>query len=106
MLAGHTDGDGEVMVVGRPPSPSQARCRPRRCAFGRAVGEATFLPALRGQRIGAIDMGLAPGVLPGRVSLEAGRGYRRVGLGAGLVRPRTAGIRASMAGGDSGTKAG
>ncbi|MBV8560148.1 MAG: NADH-quinone oxidoreductase subunit NuoG, partial [Acidimicrobiia bacterium] len=33
-----------------------------------------FLPALRrGNVLGALDMGMAPGVLPGRVALEAGR---------------------------------
>ncbi len=36
--------------------------------------EATFLPVLRrGNVAGALDMGLAPGLLPGRVSLDAGR---------------------------------
>jgi NADH-quinone oxidoreductase subunit G len=35
---------------------------------------ARFLPALRrGNVLGALDMGLAPGVLPGRVSLDEGR---------------------------------
>ena len=41
-----------------------------------ALPDARFLPALRrGNVIGALDMGLAPGVLPGRVSLEAGRAW-------------------------------
>ena len=36
--------------------------------------ETVFLPALRRANIfGALDMGLAPGLLPGRVSLDAGR---------------------------------
>lgn len=39
-----------------------------------ALPATTFLPALRRANVmGALDMGLAPGVLPGRVSLEAGR---------------------------------
>ncbi len=39
-----------------------------------ALPQAKFLPALRrGNVFGALDMGLAPGVLPGRVSLDAGR---------------------------------
>ena len=39
-----------------------------------ALPKAKFLPALRrGNVFGALDMGLAPGILPGRVSLEAGR---------------------------------
>ena len=37
---------------------------------------ARFLPALRrGNVHGALDMGLAPGLLPGRVTLEAGRDW-------------------------------
>ena len=36
----------------------------------------TFLPALRRSNVhGALDMGLAPGILPGRVSLDDGRGW-------------------------------
>jgi len=36
----------------------------------------TFLPALRRANVrGALDMGLAPGVLPGRVSLDEGRAW-------------------------------
>jgi NADH-quinone oxidoreductase subunit G len=38
--------------------------------------DTVFLPALRRANIhGALDMGLAPGLLPGRVSLEAGRDW-------------------------------
>ena len=41
-----------------------------------ALPDATFLPALRrGNVHGALDMGLAPGVLPGRVSLDDGRDW-------------------------------
>jgi NADH-quinone oxidoreductase subunit G len=39
-----------------------------------ALPDATFLPALRrGNVHGALDMGLAPGLLPGRTSLDDGR---------------------------------
>jgi len=39
-----------------------------------AEAGARFLPALsRGNVMGALDMGLAPGMLPGRVTLDAGR---------------------------------
>ncbi len=39
-----------------------------------ALPEARFLPALRrGNVFGALDMGLAPGLLPGRVGLDEGR---------------------------------
>jgi predicted molibdopterin-dependent oxidoreductase YjgC len=63
--------------------------------------KATFLPALRrGNVFGALDMGLAPGILPGRVSLAAGRdrftaAWGSVPAEAGLS---TADILASMAG--------
>jgi NADH-quinone oxidoreductase subunit G len=44
--------------------------------LARALPKARFLPALRrGNVLGALDMGLAPGVLPGRVSLDAGRAW-------------------------------
>ena len=66
-----------------------------------ALPKATFLPALRrGNVFGALDMGLAPGLLPGRVGLDAGRerftaAWGSVPAAAGLD---TAGILASMAG--------
>jgi NADH-quinone oxidoreductase subunit G len=41
-----------------------------------ALPDAKFLPALRrGNVMGALDMGLAPGLLPGRITLEQGRGW-------------------------------
>ncbi len=41
-----------------------------------ALPETTFLPVLRrGNVAGALDMGLAPGVLPGRVALDEGRSW-------------------------------
>jgi NADH-quinone oxidoreductase subunit G len=41
-----------------------------------ALPEARFLPALRrGNVFGALDMGLAPGLLPGRVALDEGRDW-------------------------------
>ena len=66
-----------------------------------ALPKATFLPALRrGNVFGALDMGLAPGLLPGRVSLDAGRecftaAWGSVPAATGLS---TADILASMAG--------
>ena len=66
-----------------------------------ALPKARFLPALRrGNVFGALDMGLAPGILPGRVSLDAGRerftaAWGSVPAAAGLS---TADILASMAG--------
>ena len=66
-----------------------------------ALPRATFLPALRrGNVFGALDMGLAPGILPGRVGLHEGRERFTAAWGAvpadtGLS---TADILASMAG--------
>ena len=73
-----------------------------RCgALAAALPKARFLPALRrGNVFGALDMGLAPGILPGRVGLDAGRArftaaWGSVPAAAGLS---TADILASMAG--------
>jgi NADH-quinone oxidoreductase subunit G len=45
-------------------------------AVREARPEATFLPALRRSNVnGALDMGLAPGLLPGRVALDDGRDW-------------------------------
>ncbi len=77
-------GTGNLVVVAGRPSLAED---------GALVGEAIqllatsldgarFLPALRrGNVHGALDMGLAPGVLPGRVSLEAGRQWFTQGWG-------------------------
>ncbi len=44
--------------------------------LARGLPGARFLPGLRrGNLQGALDMGLAPGLLPGRVSLESGRSW-------------------------------
>ena len=69
-------------------------------ALAAALPKATFLPALRrGNVFGALDMGLSPGLLPGRIALDEGR--RRFTAVWGSV-PETAGrstaeILASMA---------
>ena len=102
LLSEHPDGDGVVIVAGRPSyaeSGEVAAAALRTLAA--ALPKATFLPALRrGNVFGALDMGLAPGILPGRVSLDAGRdrfsaAWGAVPAGAGLS---TADILASMAG--------
>ncbi len=101
-LAAHPDGDGVVVVVGRPSyAESGAVVAEAAGVLARALPKATFLPALRrGNVFGALDMGLAPGLLPGRVSLDSGREWFTAAWGAvpeaaGLD---TAGILASMAG--------
>jgi len=102
LLAAHPDGDGVVIVAGRPSyaeSGEVAAAAVRTLAA--ALPKATFLPALRrGNVFGALDMGLAPGLLPGRVSLEAGRQRYTAAWGAvpAATGLSTADILASMAG--------
>ena len=68
-------GDGVVIVLGRPSLAEDGRSIAGAAALlQRALPGARFLSALRRANVhGALDMGLAPGVLPGRVGLEAGR---------------------------------
>jgi NADH-quinone oxidoreductase subunit G len=70
-------------------------------ALAAALPKAKFLPALRrGNVFGALDMGLAPGVLPGRVGLDAGRARYTTAWGSVPEKAgrSTAEILASMAG--------
>ena len=73
------DGDGVVVVLGRPSVAETGRSIADAAAvIASAWPGARFLPALRrGNVMGALDMGLAPGVLPGRVGLDAGREWFR-----------------------------
>ena len=71
-------GAGDVVVVVGRPSLAEdgALVAEAAQALARALPGARFLPALRrGNVHGALDMGLAPGVLPGRVSLDRGRDW-------------------------------
>jgi NADH-quinone oxidoreductase subunit G len=65
-----------VVILGRP---SLAESEEQVAAAARilaGIPEVAFLPSLRRSNVhGALDMGLAPGVLPGRVGLEAGRAW-------------------------------
>jgi NADH-quinone oxidoreductase subunit G len=63
-----------VVVVGRPSlAESAAVVAEAAAVLADALPTATFLPALRrGNVMGALDMGLAPGLLPGRTDLERG----------------------------------
>ena len=67
------------------------------------LDNARFLPAVRrGNAMGALDMGMAPGLLPGRTSLDAGRSafadaWGQVPADTGLD---TAGILAAAAAGE------
>ena len=65
-----------VVVLGRPSLASGSACRygDASSILVDALPGARFLTALRrGNVHGALDMGLAPGILPGRVSQSAGR---------------------------------
>jgi NADH-quinone oxidoreductase subunit G len=83
-LATRPDGEGVVVVLGRPSyAESGAVVAEAARVLARALPKATFLPALRrGNVFGALDMGLAPGLLPGRVSLESGREWFTAAWGA------------------------
>ena len=99
--------DDVVVVAGRPSlAEDGALVAEALGALAAALPKARFLCGLRrGNVRGALDMGLAPGVLPGRVSLEEGRewfaaAWGRVPDERGLD---TAGmLAAAAAGGDDG----
>jgi NADH-quinone oxidoreductase subunit G len=69
-----TVGEGVVVVLGRSSlAESEESVAAAAAALARALPGARFLPALRRSNVfGALDMGLAPGLLPGRVSLDEG----------------------------------
>ena len=75
LAAAGEDGEGVVVVLGRPSVAEHGGLvADAALALCRAWPKARVLPALRrGNVMGALDMGLAPGLLPGRVSLEDGR---------------------------------
>ena len=69
-------GAGTVVVIAGRPSLAEDGVLAGEAVqvLARALPGARFLPALRrGNVHGALDMGLAPGLLPGRVTLDAGR---------------------------------
>ncbi len=76
LVAGES-GDGTVIVLGRPSlSEPAAQVAAAAGVLAQAWPTARFLPALRRANVhGAIDLGCAPGLLPGRVSLEEGRDW-------------------------------
>ncbi len=90
-----------VVVVGRPSlAEDGALVAEAAQVLAAALPGARFLPALRrGNVHGALDMGLAPGVLPGRVSLEEGRAWFTGAWGSvpGQRGRDTAGILAAAA---------
>jgi len=70
-------GDGVVIVLGRPSlAESAAEIAAAANVFAAAWPSARFLSALRrGNVHGAMDLGCAPGLLPGRVTLDEGRAF-------------------------------
>jgi NADH-quinone oxidoreductase subunit G len=63
-----------VVVLGRPSLAEPADATVHAASLLSRVGDVRFLSALaRGNVHGALDLGLAPGFLPGRVTLDAGR---------------------------------
>ena len=80
---GDAPGSGVVVVLGRPSLAEHAgvvASAARRLAA--ALPGARFLPALRrGNVMGALELGMAPGLLPGRLSLDAGADWFRAAWG-------------------------
>jgi NADH-quinone oxidoreductase subunit G len=66
-----------VVIAGRPSLAEDGELVAEAAqVLARALPAARFLPALRrGNVLGALDMGLAPGILPGRVTLDSGRAW-------------------------------
>ena len=102
---GGSAGEGVVVVLGRP---SLAESADVVAEFATVIAAAwpgaRFLPALRrGNVHGALDMGLAPGLLPGRVSLGAGREWYAAAWPTVPAAPGldAAGVLASLAGEDA-----
>jgi NADH-quinone oxidoreductase subunit G len=71
------EGEGIVVVFGRPSlAESDGPTSEAVALLAASLPKARFLPSLRrGNVMGALDMGLAPGVLPGRVTLQAGSSW-------------------------------
>jgi NADH-quinone oxidoreductase subunit G len=75
--AGGQPGAPKVaVVIGRPSLAEPASAAAEAALLFAGLPGVAFLPALRRSNVhGAIDMGLSPGLLPGRVSLEEGRSW-------------------------------
>jgi NADH-quinone oxidoreductase subunit G len=75
-LAGE-GGEGMVVVIGRGSVAESSQVVAEAVGvLAEAFPAARFMPALRrGNVLGALDMGLAPGILPGRVTLDDGRDW-------------------------------
>jgi NADH-quinone oxidoreductase subunit G len=92
-----------VVVVGRPSVAESATATVHAASLLAAVADVRFLSALpRGNVHGALDLGLTPGFLPGRVSLDAGRDHVAESWGAvpASVGKDATGILKAAAGGE------
>ena len=68
--------EGAVVVLGRPSLAESAESIAAAAGALAKLPGVRFLPALRRANVmGALDMGLAPGILPGRVGLDEGRDW-------------------------------
>jgi len=68
--------EGAVVVLGRPSLAESAESIAAAAGALAKLPGVRFLPALRRANVmGALDMGLAPGILPGRVGLAEGRDW-------------------------------
>ncbi|MCU1458843.1 MAG: NADH-quinone oxidoreductase, chain [Actinomycetia bacterium] len=83
--------DGEIVVILGRPSMAESQDHTVAAAAALAASPRTrFLSALRRSNVrGALDLGLSPGTLPGRVTLEAGRAWFDEAWGG---TPETAGL--------------
>ena len=103
-LSGEPAGSGVVVVLGRPSlAESGATIGDAAALLAAALPGARFLPAVRrANTLGALDMGLAPGLLPGRVEMTAARAYYEASWGALPDQPGsdTAGTLARAAAGE------
>jgi NADH-quinone oxidoreductase subunit G len=110
LLDAHPGGEGVVVVVGRASYAESGEVTADAVrALAAGFPRARFLPALRrGNVFGALDMGLAPGILPGRVGLDAGRDRYTAAWGSvpAAAGRSTAEILASMAGEEAGASPG
>ncbi|MEA2829046.1 MAG: NADH-quinone oxidoreductase subunit [Actinomycetota bacterium] len=79
--------EGVVVVLGRPSLAEPASSTVDAAGvLAQALPGVRFLPVLRRANVrGALDMGLAPGVLPGRVALDDGRSWFADGSAWGSV---------------------
>jgi NADH-quinone oxidoreductase subunit G len=98
---GSPDAPSVVVVLGRPSLAEPEAQVAEAATILAGLPGVSFLSALRRSNVhGALDLGLAPGVLPGRVALEDGRDWYEERWGAALPDAAgldTAGILAAAA---------